>query len=270
MIRDPQTVTVPLHGTLHVVALPFDLPSTGVIHVGATWTDDEGSNNLRGASVTIDGERRGVTPLTLDLPRGPHSLRSEYRGEELPVQVIDLPGGNERFASFSFGMGTAYPSLVLQSSVRGGAPDASTPVRVLLKGLSVRDVREVWLHGRAQDGSWRRYPMAVTNGDWGAVATLGFPASLVDARGDARFYVSALLLTGEEYFTDILGGGARGSSRSVRREPAAKPALSRSDKRSADMSLKPVPVEAPQTRTTEGQAAPSNPPLEPGSTPSTP
>jgi hypothetical protein len=91
-----ETVRVPVRGEVRVVARPFELPATGVIQVRATMTDADGTTDLEGAKVWVDGERRGSTPLMLELPRGPHSLRLQYRDETLPVQVIDLPGGNER------------------------------------------------------------------------------------------------------------------------------------------------------------------------------
>jgi hypothetical protein len=64
---------------------------------------------LEGATVWVDGERRGYTPLVLELPRGPHSARVEYRGESAPVEVIDLPGGNQRFATFELGSTSTRP-----------------------------------------------------------------------------------------------------------------------------------------------------------------
>ena len=234
-----QTIMVPLRGNVRIVARPFDLPAAGVIHVGATWTSDEGSRDLRGASVTIDGERRGSTPLTLDLPRGPHSLRAQYHGEELPIQVIDLPGGNERFLSFSFGTGAVFPKLLLQSPLEGVSPDVPTPVSVALQGLSVRDVREAWLHVRAPDASWRRYPMTVLSADAQPVARVVFPSALLDDRGDAPFYVSALVSTGEEYFTDIYGAAPRASSRLARKAAPPSPATAR-----------PAPPDAPRTPST--------------------
>ena len=204
-----QTVTVPLRGDVHVVARPFDLPAAGVIHVGATWIDDDGSSDLRGAAVIIDGERRGFTPLTVQLPRGPHSMRAEYQGEEVPVQVIDLPGGNERFASFTFGTGGLFPRLVLKSPLASASRDVPATVRVALKDLSAGDVREAWLHVRAVSGTWRRYPMNVVSGDTDPLAVVSFPASPSEVRGDAPFYVSVLISTGEEFFTDVYGNGAR-------------------------------------------------------------
>ncbi len=200
-----QTVTVPIRGDVRVVARPFDLPASGVIHVVATYTDDDGSRDLKGAAVFVDGERRGSTPVTVELARGPHSIRAEYRGEFVPVQVIDLPGGNERYATFSFGTGAMFPKLVLQSPLGPVARDVSTPVTVSLQGLTPRDVREMWLHVRAPDGAWRRYPMTLMSAPSGPVGVVVFPTTMLDARGEAPFYVSLLVTTGEEYFTDVAG-----------------------------------------------------------------
>src|SRR5207249_8270846 len=132
-----------IRGDVRIVARPFDLPTTGIIHVAATFLDDEGNRELKGASVMVDGERRGATPLTLELARGPHSLRAEYGGESLPVQVIDLPGGNERYASFSFGTVAFYPKLVIRSPREPVSRDVATPVNVMAMGLAAKDVREI-------------------------------------------------------------------------------------------------------------------------------
>ena len=201
------------------MARPFVLPATGVIHIGATYTDDEGSVDLKGAAVIVDGTRRGATPLTLELPRGPHSLRAEYRGEDVPVQVIDLPGGNERFAVFSFGTGAMVPRLVIQSPRGPVSREVATPVSVAIQGLNARDVREMWLHVQAQDGTWRRYPMTVLAGEAGPVGVVVFPTALLEPEGDAPYYVSLLVSTGEEYFTDI----ARTNPKPEPPSPAKKP-----------------------------------------------
>ena len=271
-----QTVVVPLRGDVRIVARPFDLPASGVIHVGATWTDDNGSSDMRGAMVTIDGERRGVTPLTIELPRGPHSLRAEFRGETVPVQVIDLPGGNERYAAFSFGTGAVYPRLQLRSPLKGISRDVPTPVSVALHGLASRDVREVWLHVRAQDGSWRRYLMPVRNGDSGPLASMVFPAVLLDSRGEAPFYISTLVSTGEEYFTDIYGITSRAASRPARKGvPAgsAQPVTPESVQQSStarNKSLRPESPKAPARHAGEVRSAPLDPPIASPNAPSTP
>src|SRR5207244_5496420 len=102
---DPWTETFELEvGETHeVVARPFTMPQTGMIDVRATIVGPGGVEPLRGATLFVDGEPHGVTPSTIELPHGPHSIRVAYRDQDVPVQVIDLPGGNHRIADFTFG-----------------------------------------------------------------------------------------------------------------------------------------------------------------------
>ena len=266
-----QTVTVPLRGDVRVVARPFNLPAAGVIHVDATWIDDDGSSDLRGATVIIDCERRGVTPLTLELPRGPHSMRAEYQGEEVPVQVIDLPGGNERYASFTFGTGGVFPRLVLKSPLSADSRDAT--VRVALQDLSAGDVREAWLHVRSESGSWRRYPMNIVNGDADPLAVVTFPASSPDSRGEAPFYVSALISSGEEYFTEVYGNGVHATSLPARKPPVIKHAASTSRSTAATVRITPsakAPADAAPLPTAEPHPAPVTLPATTSRAPTSP
>ncbi len=219
-----ETVRIPVRGDVSLVARPFELPATGLIQVRASVTDDEGVRDLNGAQVWVDGVRAGTTPIDLELTRGPHSLRVEHRGEQSAVQVIDLPGGNQRFASFSFGVGGDQPRPVQQAPTGIVTPDVPTPVTVSIPGAGVSDIREAWLHVRAQDGAWRRYPMKLLPGEAGVVAVVVFPATLLDVRGNALYYVSALGSTGEEYYTEMRDAGpppARPATPTVRR-PATR------------------------------------------------
>jgi hypothetical protein len=197
-----QTVEVHVNGTAEVVAQPITSPPTGLLEVRATLSDEAGSEPLTGATVWIDGERRGVTPLKLELPRGPHSIRVHYHEDEAPIQVMDLPGGNERFATVDFGLIVDHPSL--QSSLPGRVPlDRPTVVSASIDHAREGDVREMWLHVRTPEGAWRSYPMSVMKATGGVVGVAVFPSVLFDAHGRAAWYVSASTPTGDEYFTEI-------------------------------------------------------------------
>src|SRR5207244_5892300 len=113
----------------------------------------------KGAVVWVDRLRRGNTPLKLELPRGPHSVRVVYREEEAPVQVIDLPGGNQRFADFLFGTGIDRPRFNQFSPTGPLTSDHPEVVSVELDEMRESDVSEMWLHVRTREGIWRRYPM---------------------------------------------------------------------------------------------------------------
>jgi len=197
-----QIVEVRVREAAEVVARPFASPSTGLLEVRATLNADGASQSVPGALVWLDGERRGVTPLKLELARGPHSVRISWRGQDSPVQVIDLPGGNQRFASFDVGGEVDLPRL---RALLPGRLSADTPTLVsgALEGLSAADVREMWLHVSTPEGQWRRYAMNVLKAPGGAVGASVFPIAQLDTHGRARFYVSVSARSGDELFSEI-------------------------------------------------------------------
>ena len=149
------------------------------------------------------------------MPRGPHSARVEYRGERTAVQVIDLPGGNQRFASFELGLNVDLPTLEagsLPATVPLGRP---TVASASLDGVTPADVKEMWLNVRAPEGTWRRYQMVMLKAPDGIIGVAVFPVALFDSRGNSRYYMSASTQTGDEYFTEII------SAHSTPRQTAA-------------------------------------------------
>jgi hypothetical protein len=198
-----QNVNIGIRQTTQIVAKQMTSPATGVVQVQASLNDDNGTAPLSGANVFVDGELRGSTPLTIELPRGPHSLKVTHRGETAPVQVIDLPGGNQRFASFQFGLDSDLPPLRLQGSYAVILPKRPTAIVASLDGLDPGDVREAWLHVRTPDGLWRRYEMTVAPGPRGASLSALFPLDMLDAQGRATWYLSAATGQGDEFFTEL-------------------------------------------------------------------
>ena len=206
-----QTVQVGVRRVEQVTAHPMSAPANGVIQVQATLNDEQGSTPLSGAQVWVDGELRGTTPTALDLPRGPHSLKLTWKGSTAPVQVIDLPGGNERFASFAFGLDSPSPQIVLLGGVHPSNLQQTAMVSAGMKGLQLGDIREAWLHVRTPEGLWRRFPMTAMRGATGPVVVCVFPPNAFDSQGQARWYVSAATVQGDEYFSEMqkatLGSG---------------------------------------------------------------
>jgi len=198
-----QNVSVPIRGTATVKARPMMSPATGVLQVQAILNDEGGSAPLSGASLFVDGELKGSTPETLELPRGPHSIKVVYRGVAAPVQVIDLPGGNKRFAQFQFGLDTDLPPLKLKNDY-GTLPARKTIViEASLDGLDWKDVREAWLHVRTGEGLWRRYQVTVEEGPRGALLTAYFPTAVGDAGSRVNWYMSAATNQGDDFYTEM-------------------------------------------------------------------
>lgn len=204
-----RTIEVRVHQRAQLVAEPTLSPARGQLEVRATMTAASGAQPISGATVWIDGVHRGVTPLHLDLPRGPHSVRVSWHGEEPPVQVIDLPGGNERYATFELGASVIHPRLVLAPSTGKVPMDRASVVSATLEGVRPADMREMWLHVGTPEGAWRRYPMSTLPAPGGVVGVSVFPVALFDTHGSAPFYVSATLASGDEYFTELQTASAR-------------------------------------------------------------
>jgi len=162
-----------------------------------------GPEPVKDARVWVDGEARGTTPLVLELPRGPHSFRVAWGDEQPPVQIIDLPGGNQRFATFRFGTGDEAPRLTFVTTPAVIPSTTPLPFSVAIEGVPIRDLRAMWLHVRSPEGTWRRYPMALLPSAGGAVGTVVFPSGMADAKGRAVFYASASTASGDEFFTEL-------------------------------------------------------------------
>ena len=221
---DPWAETFELRiGETHdIVARPFTVPDKGVIEVRATLATDGTSETLKGAVVYIDGESRGTTPAKIELTHGPHSIRLAYKGEDLPVQVIDLPGGNHLFADFAFGSGKDSPRMIQTSSVGPFSREQPAVVSSAITGIAESDLREMWLHVRSPDRTWKRYEMTLLRADGGVVGVAVFPLAMIDADGGAVYYTSAVMQVGDEYFTELRTG--RKESRVVRAPRAARAA----------------------------------------------
>ncbi|TMQ70662.1 MAG: PEGA domain-containing protein [Candidatus Eisenbacteria bacterium] len=196
------TIEVRVGEVREVLAYPLQSPATGLLQVRATQNSAEGSAPLDGAHVWVDATSRGVTPLTLELPRGPHSVRVAYQKEEAPVEVIDLPGGNQRFATFEFGLRSDLPALALKAPTTFTV-DEPVLISATLTEVSAAEIREMWLHVRTPENRWRRYPMTLLDAQGSVVGAAPFPVSLLGQNGQQLYYVSALTAQGDELFTEM-------------------------------------------------------------------
>ena len=132
----------------------------------------------------------------------PHSVRLVYKGQEAPIQVIELPGGNQRFAVFELGLDLDVPRLAVDIPARIPR-DRPAVLSATLVGLAPSEVREMWLHVRMAEGAWRRYGMTVLKSPTGTAGVATFPTAAFDEQGRARYYVSAHSSHGDEIVTEI-------------------------------------------------------------------
>ncbi|MFI5372247.1 MAG: PEGA domain-containing protein, partial [Candidatus Eisenbacteria bacterium] len=197
-----QTIEVKVGETQQVLARAVSSPSTGMLVVRAIGHVDGETGELKGAKVFLDGHPHGVTPQTVELARGPHSVRVEWQNETTAVQMIDLPGGNQRFATFDLGGGAEPPRFKLDAPARfpEGEP---VVVSATLDGIPSTDVREMWLHVRGSEGTWERYPLSRLDSRLSAVGAITFPAGAFDAQGLTQWYVSITTAQGDEFYTEL-------------------------------------------------------------------
>ena len=121
--------------------------------------------------------------------------------------MIDLPGGNRRFAMFQFGLDSDLPPLKLQGSSANLLGRKPAVISASLDGLEADDLREAWLHLRTPEGLWTRYEMTIEAGEHGAVLTVNFPVTLFNGEERAYWYLSAATKQGDEFFTDMQHSG---------------------------------------------------------------
>jgi hypothetical protein len=202
-----QNVNVGIRKNMKVVSKPMLSPATGVVQVLAQMNDENGSAPLSGASVYVDGDLRGTTPATIELPRGPHSLRVQFEGVTAPIQVLDLPGGNKRFATFQFGLDSDLPPLKLDGSMAKLLSKSPAVISASLDGLEADDLREAWLHLLTPDGLWSRFPVTISAGDHGALLNVSFPVSEFNGEQKAIWYLSAATKQGDDFFTEMQKSG---------------------------------------------------------------
>jgi hypothetical protein len=196
-----QTVDVHVGETRELLARANPSPAKGLLQVQASITDEQGTQPIKGGQVYIDGDLRGATPLTLELPRGPHSVRLLYKDIQAPIQVIDLPGGNQRFAVFELGLDREWPRLVMEPPRI--ARDRPSVVSVSLSGILPGEISGMWLHTQTASGAWRKYDMTLIKAAGGVVGVAVFPISAFDGHGVARYYASAGFVAGDEAYTEI-------------------------------------------------------------------
>ncbi|HEY3357232.1 MAG TPA: PEGA domain-containing protein [Polyangia bacterium] len=75
------------------------------------------SSSPPGALVVVDGERRGRTPLIVELAPGDHDLEATYRDRGAQRRQIQCAYGRPQFVSFSFGARAGR--LIVRTSIEG-------------------------------------------------------------------------------------------------------------------------------------------------------
>jgi hypothetical protein len=176
-------------------------PDPGSLTVRTALLTDEGFHPGKGDPVWIDGNLKGVTPLTLPLPPGTHSVRVVHRGYPAQVSVLEVKPGGEHFSTAEFGARSEEPILFkapLSLSTRDPAP-----LTITLPEAEWEDSMTVWLHAAPPGGSFQMQRMTPLDADGHTYAGLVPPEVLGNAGKKVSLYFRAVGSTGRETFSEI-------------------------------------------------------------------
>lgn len=91
---------------------PVTVPKTGTLKV---------TTSPAGAEVYIDGTFKGMSPLTITLPNGSHSVKVVLEGYESASKSVSITGGQTTTASFTLKKKSSGPAKVRIISIPDGA-----------------------------------------------------------------------------------------------------------------------------------------------------
>lgn len=186
---------------LEILGSAGPTPDPGSLTVRTALLTDEGFERGKGDPVWIDGTLRGVTPLTLSLPPGTHSVRVVRRGYPAQVSVLDVKPGGEHFATAEFGARSAEPLLFdapLSLSLKNPAP-----LTVLLPESEAEDSVTVWLHAAPPGGGFLMRRMTSIDPRQRTYAGLVPPEVLGNATKKVAVYFRSVGSSGQEAFSEI-------------------------------------------------------------------
>jgi hypothetical protein len=176
-------------------------PQPGSITARTALLGDEGFQSGKGDPVWVDGELKGVTPITVPLRPGAHSVRVVRRGFPAQVSVIEVKPGGEHFSTAEFGARSGEP-LVCAAPLSLSLSDPA-PLTITLPESEWNDSPTVWLYAAPPGGSFIARRMTPLEGREHAFAGLVPPEVLRNAVKKVRVYFRAVGPAGQEIHSEI-------------------------------------------------------------------
>ena len=184
-----------------VSAQPVRLPPFGLVTASAERVTAEGVEDVEGATIYVDGERAGVTPLDLKLPPGPHSVRVVTGGTIGPVHRVDVQAGGRYFASTQFGR-PPEPEVAFDAPKKFSL-SAPPRLEIALRSDLPLPIRAMRLFVQVVDGPFTRYDAVIASGADRPVGTVVFPTAGVVAGTRVTYYAVIETREGEEYSSEV-------------------------------------------------------------------
>lgn len=176
-------------------------PDPGHVTVRSALLSDTGFESGRGDPVWVDGEMRGVTPLTVTLKPGAHSFRVLRRNFPPQISVLEVKPGGDQFLSAEFGAHSEDPLRYSPpSSISISDP---LPVNVSLPEGEWDQSMVLWVYAGPPGGSFQARRMTRLAADSKSFAALVPMEVLRNTSRQVRLYFKAVGAAGRELYSEI-------------------------------------------------------------------
>jgi hypothetical protein len=197
-----QEIDVMRDAPAEVIGNAGPAPTTGALTVRSALLTDAGFEPGKSDPVWVDGAVRGVTPLSVPLKPGAHSVRVVRRGFPAQVTVIDVKAGGDHYVTAEFGARSEQP---LQFAPPEGISLSSPlPVTVTIPEEAWDPSVAVWLYAAAPEGAFQAKRMTKLDGGDRVFAAVVPNEVAQNSERRVRIYCKASGTDGRELFTEIV------------------------------------------------------------------
>ncbi|MGE5179384.1 MAG: PEGA domain-containing protein [Bacteroidota bacterium] len=197
-----QQVDVLRDAPVEVVGNAGPVPTVGKLTVRSALLTDAGFEPGKSEPIWIDGVLKGVTPLSVSLKPGEHSVRVVRRGFPAQVTVLDVKPGGDHYVTAEFGSRSEEPLQL--SPPEGISLSSPLPITVTIPEGAWDPSVAVWLYAAAPEGAFQAKRMTKLEGGDRVFATVVPPEVARNSARRVRVYCKAAGSDGRELFTEIL------------------------------------------------------------------
>jgi len=176
-------------------------PATGSLTVKSSILGDAGFDAGKGDPFWVDGAMRGVTPSTISLAPGTHSVRVARRGFPPQITILEINAGGQHFVTAEFGASSQQP-LQYQPPETFSISNP-TPLTITLPENEWEPSISVWLYAAPPGGSFQAKRMTQIEDASRTFATLLPTEVLQNTAHKVRFYFKAVGTGGREIDSEI-------------------------------------------------------------------
>jgi hypothetical protein len=177
-------------------------PETGKITIRSALLTDTGFEPGKNDPIWIDGVSRGITPFSISVKPGAHSVRVVRRGFPAQVTIVDVKAGGDHYVTAEFGARSEQPlQFMPPAAISVSNP---LPVTVTLPEGDWDPSVEAWCYAATPEGAFQAKRMTKLEGGDRVFATLVPAEVLNSASGRVRVYFKASTPDGRELYSEIV------------------------------------------------------------------